>query len=230
MAEVRYKRKKILIDPGFQVGLSVNMLAWLYFYILMFALVVNAPWIWSIFTASAQDPKYQDAVQRLQWFTRFAVVPLALMFVCVAAHGVVFAHRVAGPVYRIKTVLRDVAKRKYPSTPVRLRPKDYFKDVAAELSTMVDALRDDAARVRRMNQETLEGARGLAAAIEEGRLGKSELLAMAQSTLDHAARFDRHVEDALSPTGAEEASPAPSADVDAAAADGKPVDAMSVTS
>jgi methyl-accepting chemotaxis protein len=209
MAEVRYKRKKILIDPGFQVGLSVNMLAWLYFYILMFALVVNAPWIWSIFTASAQDPKFQDAVQRLQWFTRFAVLPLALMFVCVAAHGVVFAHRVAGPVYRIKVTLREIAQRRFPATPVRLRPKDYFKDVAIDLSTMIDSLRDDAARVRRMNQETLDGARELVAAIESGGLAKPELLAMAQSTLDRAARFDRHVEEALSPTGVPDAVPVP---------------------
>jgi hypothetical protein len=217
MAEVRYKRKKILIDPGFQVGLSVNMLAWLYFYILMFALVVNAPWIWSIFTGSAQDPKFQEAVQRLQWFTRFAVVPLALMFVCVAAHGVVFAHRVAGPVFRIKTVLREVAQRRFPSTPVRLRPKDYFKDVATDLSTMIDALRDDAARVRRMNHETLEGARELVAAIEAGDLDKPQLLAMAQATLDRAARFDRHIEDCLSPTAdPRAAAPAPDAQPTAA--------------
>jgi len=216
MAEVKYKRKQILVDPGFQVGLSVNMLAWLYFYILMFALVVNAPWIWSIFTAGAQDPKYQDAVQRLQWFTRFAVLPLALMFVCVAAHGVVFAHRIAGPVFRIKAVLREVARRQYTSIPVRLRPKDYFKDVAAELTTVVESLRDDADRVRRMNQETLEGARSLAAAIEEGRVGKPELLAMAQATLDRAARFDRHFEEALSPTAAPDAAAAPASAPEAA--------------
>jgi methyl-accepting chemotaxis protein len=210
MAEVKYKRKQILVDPGFQVGLSVNMLAWLYFYILMFALVVNAPWIWSIFTASAQDAKFQEAVQRLQWFTRFAIVPLALMFVCVAAHGVVFAHRVAGPVFRIKATLREIAQHKFPSTPVRLRPKDYFKDVATDLSTMIDALRDDAARVRRMNQETLDGARELVAAIESGRLGKPELLAMAQTTLDRAARFDRHIEDAMTPTAGAPGAAAPS--------------------
>ena len=223
MAEMQYKRKQILVDANLQVGLSVNVLAWLYFYILAFMLIVNAPWIWSIFTASAADPAFHDAVQRLQWFTRFAVLPLACMFVCVAAHGVVFAHRVAGPIFRIKAVLRELAARKLPSTPVRLRPKDYMKDVATDLSAMVDSIRDDVARRRRMNQETIEGARELLEAVESGRLGRPELLALAQSTLDRAARLDRHLEE---PT-ATSVGAAPA--TDRPAADGKPVDAMSVT-
>jgi len=200
--EPKYKRKKILVDPSLQVGLSINMLAWLYFYILMFALVVNAPWIWTIFTGRAADVEYQDAMQRLQWFMRFAVIPLICMFVCVAAHGVVFAHRVAGPIYRIKAVLREMSARRWPTTPVRLRPKDFLKDVAAELSTTIDSLKDDARRCRRMNEETIAGARELIAALDDGRRERSELLALAQKTLDSAARFDRHLEDALTPTAA----------------------------
>jgi methyl-accepting chemotaxis protein len=223
MAEVQYKRKQIIVDANLQVGLSVNVLAWLYFYILMFMLVVNAPWIWSIFTSSAADPAYHDAVQRLQWFTRFAVVPLACMFVCVAAHGVVFAHRVAGPIFRIKATLRDLAAGKLPNTPVRLRPKDYLKDVATDLSTMIDSIRDDVARRRRMNQETMDGARELLAAVEAGKLGRPELLALAQTTLDRAARLDRHVEEPFA-TSVGAAAP-----TSAPAAGGAPVDAMSVT-
>ena len=146
------KRRKILVDLDLQVGLSLNMLGWLYFYVVMFAVVVNARGLWAIFIGGDADPEYFDAVQRLQWFTKFTVVPLLCMFLCVAVHGVVFAHRVAGPVQRIKSTLRDIAARRYPSKPVTLRPSDYLHDVAVELTTLVDSIRDDASRVRRLNR------------------------------------------------------------------------------
>ncbi len=221
MADVKYKRKKILVDPGLQFGLSIAMLGWIYFYVIMFALVVNVRSIWAIFTASATDPSYFEAVQRFQWFLRFAAVPLACMFLCVAAHGVIFAHRLAGPMVRIKATLRGVADRKYPQTPVRLRPKDFFKDVAAEMSTMIDALREDAARGRRMNQETIAAAREALEAASAGRLSGPEMVALAQATLDRAERFDRHLATVLE-APADSPTPTPASTASA--------DAMSVTS
>jgi hypothetical protein len=208
------KRRKVLVDVDLQVGMSLNMLGWLYFYVVMFAVVVNAKGLWAIFVGGDADPEYFDAVERLQWFTRFTVVPLVCMFICVAAHGVVFAHRVAGPIQRIKSTLRDVAARRYPAKPVTLRPTDYMKDVAVELTTVIAALRDDAERTRRINQDTVGAARELLVAIDEGRLGKPELLALAQAARDGAERCDRHLAEATS----EAAAPAQAVDAPASAA------------
>jgi hypothetical protein len=196
------KRRKVLVDVDLQVGMSLNMLGWLYFYVVMFAVVVNAKGLWSIFTGSDADPEYVDALQRMQWFARFTVVPLIVMFVCVAVHGVVFAHRVAGPVQRIKSTLRDIAARKYPTKPVTLRPTDYLKDVAVEMSTVIATIRDDAERMRRMNQETVGAARELLVAIDEGRLDKPALLALAQAARDSAERCDRHLAETTNPAPA----------------------------
>jgi hypothetical protein len=209
------QRRKVLVDVDLQVGMSVNMLGWLYFYVVMFAVVVNAKGLWAIFSGSEADPEYFDAVQRLEWFTRFTVVPLVCMFVCVAIHGVVFAHRVAGPVQRFKSTLRDVAARRYPAKPVTLRPSDFLKDVAVEMSTVIASLRDDAERTRRMNQETVGAARELLVAIDEGRLGKPELLALAQAARDGAERCDRHLAE---PTSAAVAPPQAAAAAETSAA------------
>jgi len=201
MAFFDFKRRKVVVDADMQAGLAFNMMGWLYFYVVMFAVVVNGRAIWTAMTSSEADPDYFDAVQRLQWFTRFSVVPLIAMLVCMAVHGVVSAHRVAGPIVRIKQAIRDVANRAYPPTPVTLRPKDYFKDVASDLSTVVDMLRDDAAQLRRVNDETVAGARETLVAIDEGRLGATELAALARATLERAERCDRHLAE-TAPTAA----------------------------
>jgi hypothetical protein len=193
MAFFDFKRRKVVVDADLQAGLAFNMMGWLYFYVVMFAVVVNGRAIWAVLTSSESDPEYFDAVQRLEWFTRFSVVPLIAMLVCIAVHGVVSAHRVAGPIVRIKQALRDIANRSYPPTPLTLRPKDYFKDIATELTTVLDMLRDDAARVRRINAETVAGARETLVAIDEGRLGRDEIAALARATLERAERCDRHL-------------------------------------
>jgi hypothetical protein len=210
-----YKRRQILVDPDLQVGLSMNILGWLYFYVVAFALLCNAPSVWAVFTAQPSDPAYFEAVQRLQWFTQFTVLPLALTFAAVAVHGVVFTHRVAGPIYRIKMTLRDMGQRRFQARPVTLREKDYFKDVATDLTTVIESLREDAARRRRMNEETLAGAKNLVDALEQGRGARQEILAMAHLILDRAERMDRHLASSFTD---ENTPPSPAATAQAAPA------------
>jgi len=207
MVGERYARKRMVVDADLQARLAVNMVGWLYFYVVMFALVVNGPVLWSIFTSSEADPEYFDAIERLQYFARFAVVPLIAMVVSLAVHGVMSAHKVAGPLFRIKTVLKDVAARRWPAAPVTLRPKDYFRDVAADLTVVVQMIRDDAERARRANAETMDAARVLVAAIEAGRADPAELRAAAAATLERAERAGRDLAD---PDAPQAAAPAPS--------------------
>jgi hypothetical protein len=192
------KRRNILIDTRLQVGLTLHVLGWLSFYIVLFAGAVNGPAVWTWMTAAHSDPAYFDAVERLQWFARSTLLPLSVMFVGVAAHGVVFAHRIAGPIHRIETVLRDLAGRKFQTTPVKLRPKDFFKNLATTLTTAIAALRADAARGRRMNQETIRGLRELLEAVEKGRVEQRGLIVLTQKAIENAEQFDRHLAAAAS--------------------------------
>src|SRR5688500_18496196 len=113
MAGDGYKRRQILVDPDLQVGLSINILGWRYFYVVAVAHPATAPSIYTVLSGESAHATYFEAVQRLQWCTQFTVLPRAVTFVCVAVHCVVFTHRVAGPIYRIKATLRDMAQRKY---------------------------------------------------------------------------------------------------------------------
>jgi hypothetical protein len=208
----KYKRRQILIDAELQIGLSMNILGWLYFYVVLFALLANAPSVWAVFTAGATDPSYFEAVQRLQWFAQFTVMPLAATFIAVGIHGVIFTHRVAGPIYRLKQTLRDMAQRKLPDGPVRLREKDYFKDVAQDLTTVIESMKEDGARRRRMNDETVAAARELLHALETGNETNVDVRAMAHRVLDNAERMDRHLAASL-PADAAPQSAAPAVEV-----------------
>ena len=193
MSAPRHKRRQILVDRQLQFGLSMHLIGWLYFYVVAFAMIVNLPAIWAVVTEPETESAFDTAVQHMQWFTQYTIVPLALTFVCVAAHAIVATHRIAGPIVRVKAVLREMSERRFPAAPVKLRDKDYFKDVAIEVDNLSAALRENAARERRMNQETAAGARDLLAAIEQGELTKNELLALAHEALDRAERLDRHL-------------------------------------
>ena len=220
MAGPQRRRRQILIDRQLQLGLSVHFVGWLYFYVVAFAVLANAESIWALFTQPDSEGAHLDAVEHLQWFTKLTILPLTLTFACVAVHGVLITHRIAGPIYRIKAVIRDLAQRRLPSRAVELRKGDCFRDVAEELTKLVDSTRDDHARRRRMNGETVAALRELVAALESGPRSAAETLAMANQALDRAEFLDRHLAAALVPETAGEAVPAadaaPPADAPAA--------------
>jgi methyl-accepting chemotaxis protein len=193
MAEKQIKRRQLLVDGDLQLGMSLRLVGWLYAYAIGFAVLANASSIGAVLVGSEGDAGYAAAVDRLEWFAQSTVLPLALTFVCVAAHCLVFTHRVAGPVHRIRTVLGEIAARKLPVGPVTLRDRDYFKDVAAEVNKVVDAQREDAARQRRMNAEIASAVRDISAALDEERASMDELRALAKQALDRTERVDRHL-------------------------------------
>jgi methyl-accepting chemotaxis protein len=62
----------------------------------------------------------------------------SFVFMCaMAALGVIFSHRTAGPLYHFKRVFKDIAEGK-TDTRIRLRPSDDFKDVADAFNEMAD--------------------------------------------------------------------------------------------
>lgn len=69
-------------------------------------------------------------------------VGAALLFFIILAIliGIVFLHRVAGPVYRFRMILQKIAHGDIPDD-MRLRDKDYFKEVALEFNNVFKSLR-----------------------------------------------------------------------------------------
>ena len=57
--------------------------------------------------------------------------------------GILFLHRIAGPLYRIRGVLKSLADGKIPDKNIKLREGDFFIEVVDELNRVLKRLRDE---------------------------------------------------------------------------------------
>ncbi len=67
---------------------------------------------------------------------------LILMVIIIGDYGVVFLHRVAGPVYRLRQVLLRVNRGEMPQD-VKLREGDFFHDMAHDVNIILKRLRSE---------------------------------------------------------------------------------------
>jgi len=65
---------------------------------------------------------------------------LILTLIIVGAYGVVFLHRVAGPVYRFRQTLLKVNRGEMPQD-IKLREGDFFHDMAHDINVVLRRLR-----------------------------------------------------------------------------------------
>jgi HAMP domain-containing protein len=135
--------RNFLLNPRFQAktifwivlsGLTMFVVCSSVFYVFVrenYQLLVDlAP-----MTDDVRAQLYRELHQILLLLGGFAVVFLAFM----AMIGLVISHRTAGPLYRIKRVIEEVALGN-PSARIHLRPNDDFQDVAESFNKMMDAL------------------------------------------------------------------------------------------
>lgn len=79
---------------------------------------------------------------------------LFITIFAIAIFGIFFLHRIAGPVYRFRHILRKLSNGEIPSE-VRLREGDYFTETAADLNNVLRLLQE-----RRKQIEELQGKIG----------------------------------------------------------------------
>lgn len=66
---------------------------------------------------------------------------LFISLIVTAITGIMFLHRIAGPMYRIRGVLRSMADGHLPRGNVKLREGDFFMEVADELNRLIERLK-----------------------------------------------------------------------------------------
>ncbi|MBI3999557.1 MAG: hypothetical protein HY351_02990 [Candidatus Omnitrophica bacterium] len=76
--------------------------------------------------------------------SQLVVTSILIIFIAVIAtgfFGVFFLHRIAGPVYRFRQVLKRMGTGEIPQE-VQLRKRDFFKETAEELNKVIVLLKD----------------------------------------------------------------------------------------
>lgn len=144
------KRKTIIIDPDFQVKLafwgSIITLAEVVVGCVIVMLV-------ALTNSNLSNPERVDFFYKLIGIIGgIVLVMTALNFVI----GLLFSHRIAGPVYRLKKAMEQVGEGDL-SLLIRLRSGDELHELKDAFNDMVSNLRDKVKEVdRRLNQPAQE--------------------------------------------------------------------------
>ena len=117
----------IMMTAAFSVGMVINLT--------LSGLTENAP---ITISRTTLERMILDANSQL------VVSSILIIFLAVIAtgfFGVFFLHRVAGPVYRFRQVLKRMGSGEIPGD-VQLRRRDFFKETADELNRVIHLLRE----------------------------------------------------------------------------------------
>ena len=140
------RRRSRLVDRRFQFGLAWRLLLVLTFLFAAGILLVFAPSIHVLLTRNDLASIEPAATEFLVLHKR--IWPAALLsFAGIFVYALLFSHRIAGPVYRINVVLRQMLRGE-PPPAVKFRKNDYFQATAElleELSRKLSGPRDESA-------------------------------------------------------------------------------------
>ena len=167
-------RRKILIEPGFQLALGGTTMLLLLAYgaIVVFSVVYPISEFMDLLPATTLNAEIKSRILSAP----FPVWPVLLVIVLLAGlQAVALSHRVAGPTFRFRRAIREMAAGRYQQ-PLTLRKYDYLKEVADGLAHLGDSL-------HHRREALVGGLAGLRAELEQHR----ELLRRgeANSTSEH---------------------------------------------
>ena len=139
MGTFENRRRKRIVDQGFQVGMAVRLLLVLTALFAAGIALAFAPSAYVLATTNDLKSLEPAAAEFLVLHKR--LWPAALLsFAGIFVYVILFTHRVAGPVYRINAVLRTLIDDGDPPV-VKFRTGDYFQPTAALLKELSEKMR-----------------------------------------------------------------------------------------
>lgn len=133
------RRRTRIVDRQFQLGLAVRLLLVL---TALFAAGIGLAFLPSIYVlATTNDLKSLEPAAAEFLVLHKRLWPAALLSLAgIFFYVILFSHRVAGPVYRIDTILRALIEDRDPPV-VKFRDGDYFQPTAALLKELSEKMR-----------------------------------------------------------------------------------------
>ena len=169
MTHEMYKRRLYLVDPEFQYGLirKISIIAVLIIVMSLFFLAIVHQLYGDVQIEVVQPDPFavsgsvttlpaQATLLKLIWPVLLICVVVALVFTFF--YGVVISHRMAGPIYRIRKVLDQMAQGDL-SAQIQLRRKDDFNALAASINSLIKSWRLQIEELKKLGRdmETADG-------------------------------------------------------------------------
>ena len=138
------KRGRLLVIPEFQTRLIGLMLVMA---LAVIAIFYGANYYFFERYASlglniglpADHVYFKFLSEQRQYMDRIFGISALVVSLVLGLGGLVLSHRVAGPIHRIRTHLRQIAEGK-PLSPVTFRKGDFFPEVAEAFNQQVESL------------------------------------------------------------------------------------------
>jgi hypothetical protein len=134
------RRRNFVPNPRFQFILAGKGLSYAFLYgaVIVYASLQSMAETINILPLSCLTPE----VKARLWALPTDALLLALLIALVVVLQIIqWSHRVAGPEFRLKRILREMAAGRYPES-VKLRKHDCLKGLAENLTLLAHALRD----------------------------------------------------------------------------------------
>ena len=146
MAQKQRKRRIYIIDPEFQYGFirKISMIAVLIIVMSLFFLATVHQLYGSVQIEVAQPDPFavSESITTLPQQISILKLLLPVMLICLLVTvvaiffwGVIISHRMAGPLYRMRQTLDQMAQGDL-SVEIRLRRKDDFKSLAENINNL----------------------------------------------------------------------------------------------
>jgi len=189
----RYKRRKFFIDPKFQLKYILLVIAMLLLYTMAFIGTLFIPQMLPFILGAPFNEQVKAAeilllYHKHVWPAVLIVIPLFGFF------SIFITHKVAGPVYRLKTRLQQLTEWDL-DTKVTLRKGDDLQELADFVNILSGELQEFAAALKRTH-ETLSGdiddiQQQIEAGSMDGATGREVITRLDASRKNIAALLDR---------------------------------------
>jgi len=139
LGAVENRRRTRIVDRQFQLGLAVRLLLVLTILFAAGLVIAFAPSYYVLATTSDLKSLEPAAAEFLVLHERLlpaALISLAGIFL----YAIFFSHRIAGPMYRINSILRALIEDREPPV-VKFRDDDYFQPTADLLEELSEKMR-----------------------------------------------------------------------------------------
>jgi nitrogen fixation/metabolism regulation signal transduction histidine kinase len=180
MKTQRFPRKKKLINPRYQLKFAFLVVFLLLFYSLIFGVAIFSPL--ALDFHNSPDAEDQARVAFVVLGLHKTIWPALLSVLVLAFFGaILYSHRIAGPLYHLKTALDEFMKGSFQ--PIRLRKTDEFKEIEPMINRLAEYLATAQSADAALHDRIKKNLKALAERLQEGPPGNTEDLKESLSAL-----------------------------------------------
>jgi methyl-accepting chemotaxis protein len=148
-SEKGYKRRQYLVNTPNQL----HLLGWIFLITIAVVATISFAILCYVFNlCSAQTVGSLDETMYQSTGIRPCPIIILVIFwlflTYIAWYAFRLTHRIAGPIYKFRSVVQSIAKGDYDIPVIHLRKRDEFKELADDLNYMMDNLKNRNTQIR----------------------------------------------------------------------------------